>query len=95
MMHVVVLFVLVEDSSTAVKTEAPPQKPASGSPSTAPPTSIAQSPISEDKMTDVLSSNQTTLEGNSPSVVAGWLAIEFNAFIMFLHEPFEGHFMYL
>ncbi|XP_016131217.1 PHD finger protein 20-like protein 1 isoform X4 [Sinocyclocheilus grahami] len=60
----------VEDSSTAVKTEAPPQKPASGSPSTAPPTSIAQSPISEkDKMTDVLSSNQTTLEVNSPSVV--------------------------
>ncbi|XP_073703322.1 PHD finger protein 20-like protein 1 isoform X4 [Garra rufa] len=60
----------VEDSSTAVKTEAPPQKPASGSPSTAPPTSIAQSPITEkDKMTDVLSSNQTTLEGNSPSVV--------------------------
>ncbi|XP_042597170.1 PHD finger protein 20-like protein 1 isoform X9 [Cyprinus carpio] len=61
----------VEDSSTAVKTEAPPQKPASGSPSTAPPTSIAQSPICEkDKLTDVLSSNQTTLEGNSPSVVA-------------------------
>ncbi|XP_016363432.1 PHD finger protein 20-like protein 1 isoform X5 [Sinocyclocheilus anshuiensis] len=60
----------VEDSSTAVKTEAPPQKPASGSPSTAPPTSVAQSPISEkDKMTDVLSSNQTTLEVNSPSVV--------------------------
>ncbi len=77
---------LVEDSSTAVKTEAPPQKPASGSPSTAPPTSIAQSPISEkDKMTDVLSSNQATLEGNSPSVVTGWLAIELNAFIMFLH----------
>ncbi|XP_050987828.1 PHD finger protein 20-like protein 1 isoform X5 [Labeo rohita] len=60
----------VEDSSTAVKTEAPPQKPASGSPSTAPPASIAQSPITEkDKMTDTLSSNQTTLEGNSPSVV--------------------------
>ncbi|XP_043117645.1 PHD finger protein 20-like protein 1 [Puntigrus tetrazona] len=60
----------VEDSSTAVKTEAAPQKPASGSPSTAPPTSTAQSPISEkDKMTEVLSSNQTTLEGNSPSVL--------------------------
>ncbi|XP_059424035.1 PHD finger protein 20-like protein 1 isoform X4 [Carassius carassius] len=55
----------VEDSSTEIKTEAPP-----GSPSTAPPTSIAQSPISEkDKMTDVLSSNQTTLDGNSTSVV--------------------------
>ncbi|XP_026139719.1 PHD finger protein 20-like protein 1 isoform X5 [Carassius auratus] len=60
----------VEDSSTEVKTEAPAQKPVSGSPSTAPPTNIAQSPISEkDKITDVLSSNQTTLEGNSPSVV--------------------------
>ncbi|XP_052434676.1 PHD finger protein 20-like protein 1 isoform X4 [Carassius gibelio] len=60
----------VEDSSTEVKTEAPPQKPVSGSPSTAPPTNIAQSPISEkDKIPDVLSSNQTTLEGNSPSVV--------------------------
>ncbi|XP_016389317.1 PHD finger protein 20-like protein 1 isoform X6 [Sinocyclocheilus rhinocerous] len=59
-----------EDSSTAVKTEAPSQKPASGSPSTAPPTSIAQSPVTEkDKMTDMLSSNQTTFEGNSPSVV--------------------------
>ncbi|XP_016320357.1 PHD finger protein 20-like protein 1 isoform X5 [Sinocyclocheilus anshuiensis] len=59
-----------EDSSTEVKTEAPSQKPASGSPSTAPPTSIAQSPVTEkDKMTDMLSSNQTTLEGNSPSVV--------------------------
>uniref|UniRef100_A0A8C1WI82 PHD finger protein 20-like protein 1 n=1 Tax=Cyprinus carpio TaxID=7962 RepID=A0A8C1WI82_CYPCA len=59
-----------EDSSTAVKTEAPSQKPASGSPSTAPPTSITQSPVTEkDKMTDMLSSNQTTLEGNSPSVV--------------------------
>lgn len=68
---------LVEDSSTEVKTEAPPQKPVSGSPSTAPPTNIAQSPISEkDKITDVLSSNQTTLEGNSPSVVTGWLALE-------------------
>uniref|UniRef100_A0A8C2FIB5 PHD finger protein 20-like protein 1 n=1 Tax=Cyprinus carpio TaxID=7962 RepID=A0A8C2FIB5_CYPCA len=61
-----------EDSSTAVKTEAPSQKPASGSPSTAPPTSITQSPVTEkDKMTDMLSSNQTTLEGNSPSVVTG------------------------
>uniref|UniRef100_A0A8C1LTX7 PHD finger protein 20 like 1 n=1 Tax=Cyprinus carpio TaxID=7962 RepID=A0A8C1LTX7_CYPCA len=59
-----------EDSSGAVKTEAPSQKPASGSPSTAPPTSITQSPVTEkDKMTDMLSSNQTTLEGNSPSVV--------------------------
>lgn len=71
-----VIFCLVEDSSTAVKTEAPPQKPASGSPSTAPPASIAQSPITEkDKMTDTLSSNQTTLEGNSPSVVTGRLAV--------------------
>ncbi|XP_026120232.1 PHD finger protein 20-like protein 1 isoform X1 [Carassius auratus] len=59
-----------EDSSTAVKTEAPSQKPASGSPSTAPPTIIAESPVTEkDKMTEVLSSNQTTLEGNSASVV--------------------------
>ncbi len=74
MLFYVFMNFLVEDSSTAVKTEAPPQKPASGSPSTAPPTSIAQSPISEkDKMTDVLSSNQTTLEGNSPSVVTGWV----------------------
>ncbi|XP_051721680.1 PHD finger protein 20-like protein 1 isoform X7 [Ctenopharyngodon idella] len=59
-----------EDSSTAVKTEASSQKPVSVSPSTAPPTGSAQSPITEkDKMTDMLPSNQTTLEGNSPSVV--------------------------
>uniref|UniRef100_A0A673LC83 PHD finger protein 20-like protein 1 n=1 Tax=Sinocyclocheilus rhinocerous TaxID=307959 RepID=A0A673LC83_9TELE len=68
-----------EDSSTAVKTEAPSQKPASGSPSTAPPTSIAQSPVTEkDKMTDMLSSNQTTFEGNSPSVVTGRLSPSFS-----------------
>uniref|UniRef100_A0A671M2B2 PHD finger protein 20-like protein 1 n=1 Tax=Sinocyclocheilus anshuiensis TaxID=1608454 RepID=A0A671M2B2_9TELE len=72
-----------EDSSTEVKTEAPSQKPASGSPSTAPPTSIAQSPVTEkDKMTDMLSSNQTTLEGNSPSVVTGRLYLT-KAFLSF------------
>lgn len=77
-MHVnVFFFFLGEDSSTAVKTEAPSQKPASGSPSTAPPTSITQSPVTEkDKMTDMLSSNQTTLEGNSPSVVTGRFAMQ-------------------
>ncbi|XP_077072082.1 PHD finger protein 20-like protein 1 isoform X4 [Siphateles boraxobius] len=59
-----------EDSSTAVKTEASSQKPVSGSPSPAPPTGSVQSPITEkDKMTDMLPNNQTTLEGNSPSVV--------------------------
>lgn len=67
---------LEEDSSTAVKTEASSQKPVSGSPSTAPPTGNAQSPITEgDKVTDMLPSNQTTLEGNSPSVVTGRLSM--------------------
>jgi len=65
-----------EDSSTAVKTEDPSQKPVSGSPSTAPPTGSVQSPITEkDKMTDMLPNNQTTLEENSPSVVTGRLAM--------------------
>lgn len=67
---------LEEDNSTAVKTEASSQKPVSGSPSTAPPTGSAQSPITEeDKMSDMLPSNQTTLEGNSPSVVTGKLGM--------------------
>ncbi|XP_057196535.1 PHD finger protein 20-like protein 1 isoform X1 [Triplophysa rosa] len=59
-----------EDLNTVVKTEAPSQKPVSGSPSTAPPTDGAQSPIPEkDKMTDVLPGSQTTVGESSPTVV--------------------------
>lgn len=59
-----------EDVNTAIKTEASSEKPVSGSPSTAPPTDSAQSPIPEkDKMTDVLPGSQTTLGESSPTVV--------------------------